>query len=482
MVAMARLLALLLLLSSHAASRPARRSAKGRSRRTRPAAQPLSLPEALIAPDDAALSVAQHEGLAEARRTVQDDMADGVQLYAALAQRAMAAGELEAADKVIAEGMAVVGSAGEEAEFLSGALLMVSASVHRCSNRHADALRAFDRMAELLPVDLDANPERQEGVRSLFRLDLIKLLLASTGVKGAAGLRRRRKAEEQALLQLGPWPSLAQLPRDYQRGLRSQPVWGLEESLGGEGTAELLSALAEARPRLVAEHRRLKAQGKMSPERECIHDAAAGEWSQYDFLGGAAAARQRAASRTAVLLDRPPCESGIAPAGCAFVTAVETAVFGRPGSVWAAGLAAGANVLRAGYSALEPVRALIRSRLGLFRLLTNVVGWFQGAHIRPHFGETNAQLKLHLGLTVPTDADTGKSCAWLRVGEATVDGDGSGGREEWAEGGAILFDDSFEHEVRWSDAECGRGHRDVLDARARERVVLQLVLPPCHTK
>ena len=102
--------------------------------------------------------------------------------------------------------------------------------------------------------------------------------------------------------------------------------------------------------------------------------------------------------------------------------------------------------------------------------------WVQGAHIRPHFGETNAQLKLHLGLTVPTDADTGKSCAWLRVGEATADGGGSGGREEWAEGGAILFDDSFEHEVRWSDAECGRGHRDVLDARARERVVLQLVL------
>ena len=163
---------------------------------------------------------------------VQDDMAEGVQLYAALAQRAMAAGELEAAGKVIAEGLAVVGSAGEEAEFLSGALLMVSASVHRCSNRHADALQAFDRMAELLPVDLDANPERQEGVRSLFRLDLIKLLLAS-GAKGAAGLRRRRKAEEQALLQLGPWPSLAQLPRDYQRGLRSQPVWGLEESLGG---------------------------------------------------------------------------------------------------------------------------------------------------------------------------------------------------------------------------------------------------------
>ena len=370
MVATARLLALLLLLSSHAASRPSRRSPKGR--RPRPPPQPPSLAEALIAPDDAALSAAQHEGLAEARRTVQDEMAEGVQMYAALAQRAMAAGELEAADKVIAEGMAVVGSAGEEAEFLSGALLMVSASVHRCSNRHADALQAFDRMAELLPVDLDANPERQEGVRSLFRLDLIKLLLASTGGKnkGAAGLRRRRKAEEQALLQLGPWPSLAQLPRDYQRGLRSQPVWRLEESLGGEGVAALLSALAEARPRLVAEHRRLKAQGKMSPERECIHDAAAGQWSQYDFLGGAAAARQRAASPTAVLLDRPQCESGIAPAGCAFVSAVETAVFGRPGSVWAAGLAAGANVLRAGYSALEPVRrALIRSRLRLFRPL-----------------------------------------------------------------------------------------------------------------
>ena len=39
--------------------------------------------------------------------------------------------------------------------------------------------------------------------------------------------------------------------------------------------------------RQVAEHAALVASGKMVPERECIHDDSTGEWTQFDFMGGA---------------------------------------------------------------------------------------------------------------------------------------------------------------------------------------------------
>jgi aspartate beta-hydroxylase len=54
-----------------------------------------------------------------------------------------------------------------------------------------------------------------------------------------------------------------------------------------------------------------------------------------------------------------------------------------------------------------------------------------GTHIRPHWGPHNARLRCHLGLAVP------EGC-WLRVGPQT------GG---WKLGKAIVFDDSYEHEV-----------------------------------
>lgn len=65
-----------------------------------------------------------------------------------------------------------------------------------------------------------------------------------------------------------------------------------------------------------------------------------------------------------------------------------------------------------------------------------------GGHVRPHFGPHNARLRCHLGLVVP------KGCS-LRVGEET---------RSWAEGRALIFDDSFEHEV-WNQ---GNGTRLIL--------------------
>ena len=240
----------------------------------------------------------------------------------------------------------------------------------------------------------------------------------------------RRKVEEESLLRGGPWTSLAQLPRDYQSGLRARAWWSLE----GEGVlrvrdapTKLLLTLQNARQGLVEEYNKLAIAGKVSPERECIHGRPAagfGEWMQYDFLGGAAAARQRAGSPTTVLLGRPQCERGVAPAGCAAAAAAETLL--RDGGWGAVGGFSSREplVLRAGYSAVEP-----------------------GAWIRPHFGETNAQLKLHFGLTVPTDS-SGKPCALLRVGTSINEADGGhestnnhresiGEWRGWKEGGQL---------------------------------------------
>jgi hypothetical protein len=77
-----------------------------------------------------------------------------------------------------------------------------------------------------------------------------------------------------------------------------------------------------------------------------------------------------------------------------------------------------------------------------------------GTRLYPHCGQSNAQWKLHLGLLTPSGTVTGgepRPCARMRVGNET---------REWQAGVAVLFDDSWEHEV-WSH--CGT------------RVVLQLV-------
>jgi hypothetical protein len=55
-----------------------------------------------------------------------------------------------------------------------------------------------------------------------------------------------------------------------------------------------------------------------------------------------------------------------------------------------------------------------------------------GTHIMPHCGSTNAVLRMHLGISVPPGAS-------IRVGEHWL---------EWSEGRCLIFDDSYEHEVR----------------------------------
>ncbi|KAM9712772.1 aspartyl/asparaginyl beta-hydroxylase [Menidia menidia] len=63
-----------------------------------------------------------------------------------------------------------------------------------------------------------------------------------------------------------------------------------------------------------------------------------------------------------------------------------------------------------------------------------------GTHVWPHTGPTNCRLRMHLGLVVPRGG-----CS-LRVTDQT---------RRWEEGGVLIFDDSFEHEV-WQQADSFR--------------------------
>jgi aspartate beta-hydroxylase len=61
-----------------------------------------------------------------------------------------------------------------------------------------------------------------------------------------------------------------------------------------------------------------------------------------------------------------------------------------------------------------------------------------GKHVPPHRGPYRGILRYSLSLVVPTDAD-GAPLSWLRVDEHRV---------PWREGRGLLWDDTFEHEVR----------------------------------
>ncbi len=56
-------------------------------------------------------------------------------------------------------------------------------------------------------------------------------------------------------------------------------------------------------------------------------------------------------------------------------------------------------------------------------------------HLPPHRGPTRAVIRCHLGLKVPAD---GENC-WLRVDQEIC---------RWQEGRCLVFDDTYEHEVR----------------------------------
>ena len=84
-----------------------------------------------------------------------------------------------------------------------------------------------------------------------------------------------------------------------------------------------------------------------------------------------------------------------------------------------------------------------------------------GTSILPHTGTTNARLRLHLGLRVPVSAADGhedRHQFWIRVADKPPRG--------WADGQALILDDSFEHELFASPSACEGANETCADPSA----------------
>lgn len=228
-------------------------------------------------------------------------------------------------------------------------------------------------------------------LRCLWRLavDLLRRVLRSAEAgKGAAGappqgviasLAAAADAQARGLLSRGPWVNAQQLPRTFIRGLASRPwhSWDPQQAGSYPHIQPVVALLESATADLATEYADLKARGLLHPETECISDASSTPpWKTY--------------SVNAAWVDRN------ASSDCSFDTPVACALLG---SIAAAMRAAAPpfHVLRAGYSALAPA-----------------------AHLNPHCGMTNGQLKLHLGLVVPMvgKGDARRPCAGEKGAQA----------------------------------------------------------------
>jgi len=433
---------------------------------------------------------------------------DLVHAYSLLARELRDAGKFDAALKAVERGLDILaGSAGEPVALLR----RLESGIHACAGRSHAALAAF-RLS--LAATGDSPGMEGSGVpatalqplaahRALTkphtveqrltkdpsaRLELLDTLrragVTASALGGDTDARVRLDLGDWStdagwladdILSAGPWVRSDQLPLHYQPGLAARPWHSVPDHW--PELAMVAAVLQEAAPALQAEYAALQSRGLLARETECIVNATTtppGQWRYYTV--NAPWVPQDVA--TGCSID--------APAACGLL--MQLRQLRLPHNL---------RLLRAGYSSLSP-----------------------GAHLQPHYGASNSQLKFHLGLVVPRGAD-GHSCAFLRVGtlppHATtpprsmsrgfpvryakgvlgsgpaggqrrgngprLGGDGGDGVTRglpnsaaseplaWTEGGAIrawtegslfLFDDSFEHEA--------------LNACATERVVFQLVL------
>jgi hypothetical protein len=301
------------------------------------------------------------------------------------------------------DALAVVGQALELNALVPAArrvLLLLEADVHECQGGSVVALLRLEEAFNIQPAGSSF-----ERVR---HLELLKAVVAQRGVPKS--VMRTMVATMQSRLQDlaargcegHPW----QLPRACVRGLAARPWHRIDEY--GPLLIQFAQDLRAATAELQQEFALLRSRRLLRREQECIHDTRRGAraaWERYELT----------ATWRPLLTDGPlrGC-SGQTPVACALVARLNASL---------------PVVLRAGYSAVHA-----------------------GAWLRPHYGTTNGQLKLHLGLRVPRRPG-GDSCVQLRVANES---------RGWAEGELAFFDDSFEHEVT-NDCD-------------QERVVFQVVI------
>lgn len=291
--------------------------------------------------------------------------------------------------------------AGSAREDSVRTLQLIESRAHECKGDVVTALARFEGAQ-------GGNRGRQTLSDLRRHHSLLEAVLGDERRNMPDGIRalmvRKQDHLASELLRLGPWVSVWQLPDTYIAGLEpSQPVWPSPPIPG-----DAVRIIEESAPKLADEYRTLKKEGALRRETECIAD---GDWFKFEVT-----AQWNS-------LDPSTRCSVHTPAACRLVRTL-------------GGLGKGTDskgssflVLRAGYSVVGP-----------------------STWLRPHFGVSNGQLKLHLGVVVP-QGGSGKPCATLRIQNET---------RVWEIGRVLAFDDSFKHEVR--------------NRCAAERVIFQIVV------
>jgi hypothetical protein len=139
-----------------------------------------------------------------------------------------------------------------------------------------------------------------------------------------------------------------------------------------------VALLKDATTKLLEEFKTLKKGGLLERELECIHDHTKGGWTRFTSQSSITRSVPFSLLRYEItgtwhLRDEHGCSLDT-PVACGVDIAARQANM----QVMAALTEAGLPVIRMGYSALGPHT------------------W-----LKPHFGMTNGQLKLHLGLRIP---------------------------------------------------------------------------------
>jgi hypothetical protein len=200
------------------------------------------------------------------------------------------------------------------------------------------------------------------------------------------------------LLDSGPWTSAWQLPRTFLPGLASAPFLDMAAYPALQPLAKLLEAKQQE---LQDEFLQLEQKKAMAREQECIHDAALGHWTRYEITW------------TWLELDSN---------NCSIHTPVACQVFKEMNDLDIV------PVMRAGFSVVD-ANTWIKPHYGQWTLMP--FSRHSHAILMPYScgcysaGMTNAQLKFHLGLIVPSEYSTGTAagstgpCAKMRVGNST---------------------------------------------------------------
>jgi tetratricopeptide (TPR) repeat protein len=275
------------------------------------------------------------------------------------------------------------------------------AFLHDCSGEYQQAVEQM-KLARSMAAAPDLATELDDLLRHrtmLTRMVAARRLesISTHGGEPAATSPIQEEIDSMGklLVQRGQWSSAQQLPHKFFSELTARP-WHSTDDL--PQLQPLVDVLRDAAPLLRKEYRKLKRKGLLVTDEDCIQHSAGGKWHRYEI----AAIWQR--------LNGTTCSMD-SPVACSVLSKLR-----HTGVV---------PIHRAGYSAVDAQT------------------W-----IRPHFGSSNAALKLHLGLRVDRSG-----CAKMRVGTEW---------RGWTEGEVVLFDDSFEHEV-WNSC-------------SSERIVFQVVI------